>query len=346
LLRINLEINSGKLREYAARQARLIAERDNQEVIIWNNKLLTMLDITKDYSVNFGQKKLFEAGKSARNGQISQLKEKIIQHESRIKGIIAQVKSIDAQIRFMEQELEGLRALKLKGLISNTKLLEYERDREELLRQNAAAQSELENSRNLINETDIQITQIGLEFRQSVLKELSVIDQEINDVVQQIHALLEKLKRVHIRAPVPGYVHELKFFTIGGVISPGDAIMQIIPHNDAYEVEIKVETQFIDELAMGQLSTLRFTSFNQKTTPELKGQIKTISANSIENLQSGIPYFKVNIKIPPNQLSRLNGKQLVPGMPVEAFIKTRERTALNYLMKPLLDQVKHAFREE
>ena len=122
--------------------------------------------------------------------------------------------------------------------------------------------------------------------------------------------------------------------------------MQIIPHNEAFEFEIKVETQFIDELTTGQLSVLRFSAFNQKTTPELSGEIKTISANSIENLQTGIPYFKVNIRIPADQLSRLDGQQLVPGMPVEAFIKTRDRTALNYLMKPLLDQVKHAFREE
>ena len=346
LLRINLEINSSKLREQTARRARLTAERDDQIVLMWNSKLLSMLGVERNSSVELAQKKLFLAGISARDGQKMQLQGKIIQHQRRIEGLKNQTNSLDAQIGMINEELEGLQKLKAKGLIANTKLLEFERDREELIRQKSVTFSDLDNANNLINETKLEISQIGLEFRQAVLKELSVLDQETNDSVQQIYAVLEKLERVQIRAPVGGQIHEMKVFTIGGVVSPGESIMQIIPHDGAFEVELKVETQFIDDLFTGQEANLRFSAFNQKTTPEILGKIKTISANSIENLQTGIPYFKVNISIPIDQLGRLEGKQLIPGMPVEAFIKTRERTALNYLLKPLLDQMRHALREE
>ncbi len=224
--------------------------------------------------------------------------------------------------------------------------MDRERQREQISGQIAAAQSENASFKNLIHEKQIQISQVELDFRQLVLEELGVVEREINDVVQQIHALLEQLKRVHIRAPVSGRIHDLQVFTIGGVISPGNQILQVIPENDVPEVEVKIEPQFIDELTIGQVATLRFTSFNQKTTPELIGNIKTISANSIVDLQSNASFFKVIVSIEVDQLVLLNDKSLVPGMPVEAFIKTRERTALSYLMKPLLDQVKHAFREE
>ncbi len=346
LLRINLELNSSKLREYIARKARLIAERDNQNTVTWDDHLLIMLNIDKNETVKLAQQKLFEAGKSARRGQVALLEEKILQLISRIKGTTSQLISIDAQINFVELDLKGLRSLKLKKMIPDSRLYEFEREKEKLLNQKAGIASSLDISENQINEISAQIAQIELEFRQSVLTDLGLIDLEINDVAQQTYAILEKLKRIHIRAPVSGLVHELRVFTIGGVISPGASIMQIIPHDEAYEIEIKVEPQFIDELAPGQLSTLRFTAFNQKTTPELFGQIKTISANSIEDPQTGIPYFKVNIKIPSDQISRLKGQKLIPGMPVEAFVKTRERTALNYLLKPLLDQIQHSFREE
>ncbi|MCP4182826.1 MAG: HlyD family type I secretion periplasmic adaptor subunit [Hyphomicrobiales bacterium] len=346
LLRINLELNSSKLREYTARKARLIAERDNQYTIVWDDHLLNMLEIDTNETIKLAQKNLFDARKKTRRGQVTQLEEKIIQLISRIKGASSQLNSIDAQIKFIELELKGLRSLKSKKMIPDSRLYEFEREKEKLLNQKAGVESSLDISENQINEISAQVAQIELEFRQSVLTDLGLIDLEINDVAQQIYAILEKLKRVHVRAPVSGLVHELRIFTIGGVISPGASIMQIIPHDDADEVEIKVEPQSIDELAPGQLSTLRFTAFNQKTTPELFGQIKTISANSIEDPQTGIPYFKVNIMIPPDQISRLKGQKLIPGMPVEAFIKTRERTVLNYLLKPLLDQIQHSFREE
>ena len=165
-------------------------------------------------------------------------------------------------------------------------------------------------------------------------------------MTQQLHATVEQLKRVEIRAPVSGLVHELSVFTIGGVVGPGAPILQIIPQDEDFVIEANVEPQFIDELYPGQEAAVRFSAFNQRTTPELKGSVDGISANVVVEEQSGLPFYKIRLSVSQAELSRLEGLQLIPGMPVEAFIKTRDRTALNYLIKPLLDQVNRAFREE
>jgi len=184
------------------------------------------------------------------------------------------------------------------------------------------------------------------EARQSVLTELREVEQEVNDMTQQLHATVEQLKRIEIKAPVNGIIHELSVFTIGGVIGPGAPILQIIPQDEQFVIEANVEPQFIDELYPKQPTTVRFSAFNQRSTPELNGTIEGISANVVVDEQSGVPFYKVKVGVSQTELARLNGQQLIPGMPVETFIKTRDRTALNYLIKPLLDQFNRALREE
>ncbi|MEM7426168.1 MAG: HlyD family type I secretion periplasmic adaptor subunit [Pseudomonadota bacterium] len=346
LLRANLNIYRNRLREGIARKARLVAERDGAENVTWDTSLLELLGVDQDAAVRRGQLRLFEARKATRLGQISQLREKIAQFQSQTRGITALQSSKTAQLTMLDSELEGIRSLKKEGLAANSQLMGLERQREQLVGQNAEHDAELARIQNSISETKIQTLQIDREFRQSVLTELRQVEQEVNDMTQQFHATSEQLKRVEIRAPVAGAVHELGIFTIGGVIGAGAPVMQIVPQNEKLEIEANIAPQFVDELYVSQPTTLRFSAFNQRTTPELAGAIDGISANVVVNEQTGESFYKVRISVSAVELERLGGQALVPGMPVEAFIKTRERTAFNYLIKPLSDQLHRAFREE
>jgi len=346
LLNANLQIYKSRLREATARRARLITERDGETEITWDDSILELLDIEDDKAIKEGHQKLFEARRTSMNGQVEQLRQQGEQFKNQIKGVNALKASKERQQIMLTEELANISNLKDQGLVTNNQVMGLERQKEELSGQLGEHDAELARIENSINESEIQILQIERELRQSVLTELREVEQEVNDMTQQLQSTVEQLKRVEIKAPVDGVIHELSVFTIGGVIGPGAPIMQIIPQDDNFVVEANVEPQFIDELYPGQEAAVRFSAFNQNSTPELFGEVAGISANVVVDEQTGAAFYKVRVGVSDEELARLNGLQLIPGMPVEAFIKTRERTALNYLVKPLLDQVNRAFREE
>ena len=346
LLKASLNIHQNRLRENVARRARLAAERDSLERIIWDDGILKPFGMEISPQTRQGQEKLFEARQSTREGQILQLREQIKQFRNQQTGIEALKISRKTQLGFLDEELTGIRSLNEKGFSPKSRLMTLERQREEIIGQIAEQDAELARVQNAISEAEIEILQVNREFRQNVLTELRQVEQEVNDLTQQLHATVEQLKRVEIKAPVSGIVHELSVFTIGGVIGPGSPVLQIIPQDEGFEIEANVEPQFIDELHPGQPATLRFSAFNQRSTPELDGSVKGISPNVVIDEQTGFSHYKIRLTVSENELARLDGQPLIPGMPVEAFIKTRERTALNYLTKPLTDQIERAFREE
>lgn len=346
LLEANLQIYRNRLREAIARRSRLVAERDTRPEIEWDEAILNVLDITQEESIRQGHLKLFEARRTSMTGQINQLQEQIAQFKNQINGVNALKSSRVRQVAMLSEELQNISDLKDKGLVTNNQVMSLERQKEDLSGQIGEHDAELARIANSINEAEIQILQVEREARQSVLTELREVEQEVNDMTQQLHATVEQLKRIEIKAPVNGIIHELSVFTIGGVIGPGAPILQIIPQDEQFVIEANVEPQFIDELYPKQPTTVRFSAFNQRSTPELNGTIEGISANVVVDEQSGVPFYKVKVGVSQTELARLNGQQLIPGMPVETFIKTRDRTALNYLIKPLLDQFNRALREE
>jgi membrane fusion protein, type I secretion system len=151
---------------------------------------------------------------------------------------------------------------------------------------------------------------------------------------------------VDIRAPIDGAVFQKAVHTVGGVITTGEVLMLIVPESDALEAEVKVQPQDIDQVRLGQTAILRFTAFNQRTTPELNGEVNRVSADVAEDQKTGARYYTVRIAIPASEIERLKGLKIVPGMPVESFIQTSPRTVISYLVKPLHDQISRAFREK
>lgn len=345
LLQSNFQIYKTRLVEGLARKARLVAERDGADVVAWQNETLAELSIAEDEDVKEGQRKLFEARNTALRGQMLQLREQVSQLGRQIQGVQAVRRSKQSSLAILVEELEGLTALKDKQLYSASAVMAREREREDLAGQIAGHTAEISQIRGRISEIELQILQVRRNALQEVLGELQTTELEIKEVIQQFHATRQQLQRVEIRAPVTGIVHELNVFTVGGVVTAGAQIMMIVPQDSEYEVEVDVEPQFVDDLFIGQPATVRFTAFNQRTTPELAGTVKTISASSITDQQTGQNFYRIRISVARSQLRRLEGKQLISGMPVETFIQTEERTPAEYLLKPLADHLSRAMKE-
>jgi HlyD family secretion protein len=194
-------------------------------------------------------------------------------------------------------------------------------------------------------ETELQIIQIDQDLRSEVAKELREIQGKSAELVERKVAAEDQLKRVDLRSPQNGNVHQLAVHTVGGVIGPSEPLMLIVPENDALTVEIRIAPQDIDQIRLGQLVNLRFSAFNQRTTPEIVGSLSRISADISQDQKTGVSYYLGRVSLSSAELSKLAGLKLLPGMPVEAFVRTEDRTVLSYLVKPLHDQIAKAFRE-
>jgi HlyD family secretion protein len=196
-----------------------------------------------------------------------------------------------------------------------------------------------------ISETQLQIIQIDQDLSSDVAKELRDVDSKIGEFVERKVTAEDQLKRTDIRAPQDGIVFQSTANTVGGVITPGDTIMLIVPETDQLMVEVKVDPKDIDDIEMGQLVLLRFSSFNMRTTPEINGNVVRIAADTTTDQRTGASYYLVRIAMTKDEIARLGDVKLTPGMPVEAFIQTGERTMLSYLIKPLHDQLMRTFRK-
>ncbi|ODN65958.1 Type I secretion system membrane fusion protein PrsE [Methylobrevis pamukkalensis] len=249
-------------------------------------------------------------------------------------------------MRLIGVELEGLRTLWEKKLVSLQRITASERDAARLTGEKGqlvAAQAQVEGK---VSETRLQILQIDQDMRTEVAQELRTIDAEIGEYIERKAAAEDQLVRIDIRAPQTGVIHQLAVHTIGGVIQAGETMMLIVPVADDLRVEARIAPQDIDQVAAGQHAVMRLSAFNQQVTPELAGTVEDISPDLTQDQQTGVSYYTVRIQITPEEIARLGDLRIVPGMPAEAFIQTNSRTILSYLVKPLEDQIERAFREE
>jgi HlyD family secretion protein len=345
ITRVNLAIVTKGLDEMTARQARLAGERDQAEQVAFPAKLLARAHEPDVAAAIQSERRLFELRRSARLGQKSQLRERIAQLDEEIRGITALQEAKAEEIELIQRELEGVRVLWNKNLVQISRLMSLERDAARIKGERAQSIAAIAQSRGKIGEIELQIIQVDQDLSSEVARELRDVDAKIGEFTERKVAAEDQLKRVEVRAPQDGVVHQLAVHTVGGVVSASDAIMLIVPESDALSVEVKVLPQDIDQLRLGQSAGLRFSAFNQRTTPEISGTISRVSADVSTDQRSGQSFYTVRIALPAEETARLGNVKLVPGMPVEAFIKTYDRTVLSYFVKPLEDQVMRAFRE-
>ena len=246
----------------------------------------------------------------------------------------------------IEQELQGVRDLWQKNLVQLNRLTSLQREEAHLEGERGQIVAQAAEAKGKIAEIQLQIIQVDQDVSSDVAKEMREIDSKIGEFVERKVTAEDQLKRTDLRAPQDGIVFQSTANTVGGVVAAGDPIMLIVPESDNLMVEVKVDPKDIDQVQFGEPVVLRFTSFNVRTTPELKGTVSRIAADTSNDQRTGQNYFLVRIAMSADEMKHLGEVKLTPGMPVEAFIQTGERTMLSYLLKPLHDQLMHAFREK
>jgi HlyD family secretion protein len=341
--RTNLAIVTSALDELAARQARGEAERDGAQRVNFPADLLARLDNPEVQRVTMGEQKLFEIRRGAREGQKAQLKEQIAQLGQQIQGTAEQEAAKAKEIDWIQQELKGIRDLWRQNLAPFNRLTTLERDGARLEGERGALIATAAQARGRIAEMELKILQIDEDLRTEVGKELAEIRGKKSELVEKRVAAEDQLKRIDLVAPQDGKVFQQTVHTIGGVIQAGEAVMLIVPDGDSLIVEAKIAPQEIDQVRMGQGAVLRFTAFNQRTTPELNGEVVRIGADVTQEEKKNESYYAVRIRVADGELARLGEQKPVAGMPVEAFIQTTPRTVMSYLVKPMHDQITKAF---
>jgi HlyD family secretion protein len=328
-----------------ARAARLEAEQRGLDRVVFPKMLIERADDPDVKNVIASETKLFEVRTNGRIGQKAQLRERVTQLNEEIAGLAAQEKAKNQEIALVEKELTGVRELYDKHLVQMSRLTTLERDAARLNGERAQYVASRAQAKGKITETELQIIQVDKDLVSEVSKDLRETNDKIGEFVERKVTAEDQLRRVDIRAPQDGMVLQSTVHTVGGVITAGDAIMMIVPQADDLSVEAKVNPQDIDKLQIGQKTLLRLSAFNQRTTPELNGVVTRVSPDVTTDQRTGQSYYTIRVSMPREEVARLGESKLIPGMPVEAFVQTGDRTMLSYLIKPLNDQLMRSFRE-
>ncbi|WP_299152135.1 HlyD family type I secretion periplasmic adaptor subunit [uncultured Tateyamaria sp.] len=345
LLRANIEIYKTRLSEGIAQRDRLIAEQAGMPQIDFETPDPMIEGI--DFDVHrTGQEQVFDARVMLEKGRKEQLREKVRQFENQIAGVRALIEAKDQQLALVEDELGVVQTLMDKGLARAGQLLALQRNKADLLGQVAEHRSELARIQNSIRDTELEMLQGERRSKEEVVTELRDVKTSVQELRQQITSTQKQLDRIRIIAPNSGRIHEMQVTTIGGVVPPGGTILQIIPSDLGLTFRARIAPVSIDQVFVGQEATMRFPAFNQRTTPELYGHVSNVAANTSVDEVTGASYYQVTLALDSAQIARLGDVALVPGMPIEAFIKTDDRTVMSYLTKPLTEQLNRAFREE
>jgi len=340
--RTNLAVVANQIFELGVQEKRLIAERDEHRTL---NLPVNVDENPKYADIRRGEVLLFEARRASILGRKRQLTEQITQFEKQIEGLEAQLEAKVEEIGLVSAEFEDLSALLEKNLVSRSRITAIKRERVRLKGEHGVLISQIAQAREAISERKIQILQIDESYRAEVLEQLKDTRSKLAQLEERRIAAEDELSRSVILAPQSGFVHQLAVHTEGGVIAPGEALMLIVPREDQLIIEVQVRPVDIDQLGPDQVARVRLPSFDQRTTPELNAKILTVSADATRDEHSGESTYTTRILIDEEELSRLDGKRLLPGMPAEAFLTTQERTILSYLVKPVSDQIAHAMRE-
>lgn len=336
-------IVKSQLAELAIRRARLLAERDLMEQIDFPE--YAELNAPHVASIVAGETRLFEGNRSSRESRKQQLELSIQQIGDEILGVEAQRDSKDREIQLIGAELATTKHLAEKGLIERARLYTVERDTARLSGEQGEIAANIARAHTRIGEIRLQILSIDEEARTKAQEELSVIETRLSELTERETAIEDRLSRTDIRAPIAGTVNELNIHTIGGVVSPAEVLVTIVPLDATLRVEVKFAPATIDQVDVGDAARLRFTSFNHRTTPEIEGMIAYVSPATSQDGDATGPYYLGEVELLPGELKKLPSRGLLPGMPVEVYVQTEPRTALSYLAKPITDQFNRALRE-
>lgn len=341
---VNLQIVQGQIAELNALRARLKAELQRAAELPMPGKIAT--DATIDVrEIWQDQAKLLKSRREARLGKEQQLAERIQQMEQVVVGLDAQRVSLDQQLALIKDELDGLLILDRQNLVPKSKLAAVQREAARLDGQRGQHLSEIARTKVQITETRLQIVEYQQQTETEIVQELRDTEAKLAEVREKETAMASRVKRLTLLAPIGGIVHKLNVHTVGGVVPPGETMLEIVPQEEALVLDGRLDPSFVDQVTPGQSVGIRLVALDQKETPEIDGEVVSIAPDVRQDNPQTPPYYAMRVKIDDISLADVTGR-LVPGMPVELLVRGTNRTVLTYLVKPLTDRIAHTFRED
>ena len=341
--RAELSIVRAQMINLEARGARLLAERDDLEAIEFSADVI--IDAPHATHAMSGETRLFEGNRAQRQNRQHQLRLTIDQVGEEIEGLEAQLRSKLNEIAIVEREYARLQTLADAGLMEVSRLYGFNRDSARMLGERGEIEAAIARARMRIGEVNLQILDIDEIARTEAQRELTEVEARLAELADRRGVLQDLLARTDIRAPISGTINELHVDTLGGVITPAEVLVTVVPHDATLRIEARVAPTMIDQVVAGQPARVRFPAFNQRTTPELHGLVAQVSPATTRDRSTGETYYLAVIELEDAELHRLSGRSLLPGMPVEVYITTEERAALSYIVRPVTDEMARAFTE-
>jgi HlyD family secretion protein len=342
----NLAVAETSLIELEARRSRLIAERDGRSSITFDTPSFESLTPETISDIQSNEIRLFKLRRNTYDGRKAQLDEQIAQLKDQSAGYARQVDANAIQRKFIGQELDSARALWEKQLVTLARVSSLEREAARLDGEQGRLQAAIAELAGKTAELKLAILQVDKELLSEVALELRDVESKILQLEEQRVAAKDQLEKLVLFAPQDGIVHQMKVSTIGGVVAMGDVLMSIVPTADRLVVEAKISPLDIDQVRIGSEARIMFPAFNQRITPELAGTVDYVSADTSQDQKTGAVFYSSRIGVSDEEMSKLRDFSLVPGMPVEVFIKTGDRRVVSILTKPVMDQLNRAFRQD
>ncbi|MFN7224033.1 MAG: HlyD family type I secretion periplasmic adaptor subunit [Paracoccaceae bacterium] len=344
LTQAKLDIARSRLASALALRTRLEAEQADLPAPVFGGQDLpfAMPDMRQ---AEAGQYQIFAARRAIMEGRHDQLAERVAQMNNQITGVEAQIAAREEQRALLERELASITTLFDKGMAREAQMLDLQRGRAGLMGEIAGLQSERARLENAIRDAGLEVEQARRNMLEEVATDLRATVTEIEELVLEILTLADQLARVDIRAPSDGMVHEMQVSTQGGVVAPGAVIMQIVPQTSGVEFEMRLPAQDLERVHVGQAAQLVFSSLDQRTTPRLDARVASVSPAAIADPQTGQNFYRLTLSLPKSELDRLGTVEVLPGMPVDAYLQTGDRSVMSYLLAPLSRQIMDAFLE-
>ncbi|MDA8585555.1 HlyD family type I secretion periplasmic adaptor subunit [Rhodobacteraceae bacterium] len=343
MLKSEMAVADLQLIELRARKARLQAERDEAQDIVFPEILLALTSEAATEQIN-GQRKLFEARRISLETERNQIIEQIKQTHNQIEGANAQLAALAIQEELVGAYLADQESLLERGLVQSQRVSTLRRDAAQIAGEIGSLTASVAQFRGQIAALEIELLRLVTSRQENSITELRDIQFNELELTEQHRTLAERMSRLDIRAPVGGIVYGSSVFAEKAVVQSAEPLMFVIPQDQPLIISARVEAIHVDQVHVGQEATLKFSAFNQRTTPELIGRVISVSADVFEDENSGISFYRVDLEPLEEELTKLDALEILPGMPVEAFIKTDDRTPLSYLTKPLTDYFGRALR--
>ncbi len=343
--RANYQIVSKQIDEFAVRSVRLAAERDGAGALAFTPEIESRKASPEIAQLIVAETRLFEVRRAARDGQRAQLRKRVAQLRDEITGLKAQQVAKERESGIIAVELVGVEDLYRRNLVQLTRLSALQRDQAALEGQRGQLLASIAQSEGKIAEIELQIIQIDEDQRAEVMKELREIQGREGELVERRSAAQDQLRRIDLRAPSSGTVHQLTVHTLGGVLQPGEPAMLIVPADEELQLDARVAPTDIDQISVGQPVRVKVQAGNQASNPELSGKVARISADISRDERQGTVYYTVRVSLPRSEMERLAPVRVIAGMQAEAYIETVPRTPLDFLLKPITTQLDRTFRE-